>query len=139
MFCPKAGPSLQAEKPRLQFFRRQVFHHKLRSQGCCFTRDLIGAVASRCFPHPTLSLAFEQTLQDLKRSRGMSLFTGVQHLCTFNISVVAIPYLSTFCQMFGRGRTPSACPSLLMFRIDHPVARISSSFVPFRPPLWARW
>ena len=28
-------------------------------QGCSFTRDLIGAVASRCFPHPTLSLVSE--------------------------------------------------------------------------------
>ena len=70
MFCPKAGPSLQAEKPRLQFCRRQVFHRKLRGQGCSFTRDLIGAVASHCFPHPTLSLASEQTLKDLKRSQG---------------------------------------------------------------------
>ena len=34
---------LQAEKPRLQFCRRQVFHCKLRNQGCSFTRDLTGA------------------------------------------------------------------------------------------------
>ena len=34
VFCPKAGPSLQGEKPRLQFCQRQVFHHKLRNQGC---------------------------------------------------------------------------------------------------------
>ena len=67
MFCPKAGPSLQAEKPRLQFCRRQIFHRKLRKRGCSFTRDLIGAVASRCFPHPTVSLASQQTLKDLKR------------------------------------------------------------------------
>ena len=32
VFCPKAGPSLQEEKPRLQFCRRQVFHCKLRSK-----------------------------------------------------------------------------------------------------------
>ena len=70
VFCPKAGPSLQVEKPRLQFCRRQVFHRKFRNQGCSFTRDLIGAVASRCFTHPTLSLASEQTLKDLKRSQG---------------------------------------------------------------------
>ena len=63
-------PSLQAEKPRTQFCRRQVFHRKLRNQGCSFTRDLISAVASRCFPHPTLSLASEQILKVLKRSRG---------------------------------------------------------------------
>ena len=69
LFCAKAGLSLQAEKPRLQFCRRQVFHRKLRNQGCSFTRNLIGAVASRCFPHPTLSVASEQTLKDLKRSQ----------------------------------------------------------------------
>ena len=70
VLCPKAGPPPQVEKPRLQFCRRKVFHRKLRNQGCSFTRDLIGAVASRCFPHPTLSLAPEQTLKDLKRSQG---------------------------------------------------------------------
>ena len=59
VFCPKAGPSLQAEKPRLQLCRRQVFQRKLRNQGCSFTRDLTGAVAFRYFPHPTFSLASE--------------------------------------------------------------------------------
>ena len=70
VFCSKAGSSLQAEKPRLQFCRRQEFHPKLKNQSCSFTWDLIGAVASRCFPHPTLSLESEQTLKDLKRSQG---------------------------------------------------------------------
>ena len=64
VFCPRAGPSLQVQEPRLQFCRRQVFHHKLRNQGCCFTRDWIGSVASRCFLKPALSLAYEQTLKD---------------------------------------------------------------------------
>ena len=73
VFCSKTGPSLQAEKPRLQFCPRQVFHRKLRNQGCSFTRDFLGAKASRCFPHPTLSLASEQTLKDLKRSQGHQL------------------------------------------------------------------
>ena len=41
----------------------QVFHCKLRNQGCSFTRDLIGAVSSRSFPHPTLSLASGQALK----------------------------------------------------------------------------
>ncbi|KAJ4442037.1 hypothetical protein ANN_11903 [Periplaneta americana] len=36
--------------------------------------------------------------------------------------------------MFGRRRTPSARPSLLMFRIDRPKARISSSLVLYRVP-----
>ena len=70
MFCPKTGPSLQAEKPRLKICRRQAFHNKLRNQGCSFTRDLIGSVASRCFPHPTLSFPSEQTLKDLESPRG---------------------------------------------------------------------
>ena len=35
----------------------------------------------------------------------------------------------TFSQMFGRHRTPSAHPSLLMFPIDRPIARISSNLV----------
>ena len=43
---------------------------KLRNQGCSFTRDWIGAVASRCFPHPTLSLESEKTVKDLKRAQG---------------------------------------------------------------------
>ena len=36
--------------------------------------------------------------------------------------------------MFGRRRTPSERPSLLMFRIDHPIARISSYLVLYRVP-----
>ena len=48
----------------------QVFHRILRNQGCSFTRNWIGAAASHFFPHPTLSLASEQTLKDLKRSQG---------------------------------------------------------------------
>ena len=73
VFCPRVGPSLQAQEPRLQFCWWQVFHRKLRTQGCSFTRDLIGAVASHCFLYPTLSLASEQTLKDLKRSQGQRI------------------------------------------------------------------
>ena len=69
MFCPRAGPSLQAQEPRLQLCRRQNFQHKLRNQGCSSTRDWIGAVASRCSPHTTLSLASDHTLIDLKISQ----------------------------------------------------------------------
>ena len=39
VFCPRAGPSQQAQEPRLQFWWRQVYHRKLRNQGCSFTRD----------------------------------------------------------------------------------------------------
>ena len=49
--------------------QRQVFQRKIRKQGCSFTTDGIGAVASRCFPHPTFSVASEQTLKDLKISQ----------------------------------------------------------------------
>ena len=64
VFCQRAGPSLQAQEPRLQFCRRQVFHRKFRNHSWSFTRDWMDAVASRCFPHPTISLASEQTLKD---------------------------------------------------------------------------
>ena len=56
VFCPRAGLSMQTQEPRMQYCRRQVFHRNLSNQGCSFTRDLIGAVASRCFLHPTLFL-----------------------------------------------------------------------------------
>ena len=68
VFCPWASPSLQAQEPRLQ-----VFHRNLRNQGCSFTRDWIHAVASLCFPLPTLSSASKQTLKDVKRSRGTNV------------------------------------------------------------------
>ena len=66
VFCPRTGPSLQAQEPRLQFCRRQVFHRKLRNQGCSSTRDWIGPgpVAFHCFPHPTLSLTSEHIWKD---------------------------------------------------------------------------
>ena len=70
VFCPRAGSSLQTQEPRLQIFQRQVFHRKLRNQGCSFTRDSIAAVVSRCFAHSTLTLASEQTLKDLKIFEG---------------------------------------------------------------------
>ena len=54
----------------MHFRLRQIFHRKFRNRGCSFTTDLIGAVASCCFLHPSLSLASEQTLNDLKRSQG---------------------------------------------------------------------
>ena len=45
--------------------------------------------------------------------------------------------------MFGSRRTPSARPSLLMFRINGSIARVSSSIVLYRVPrsvlsLWRR-
>ena len=70
VFYPRTGPSLQAQEPRLLFCQRQVFHHRLRNQGYSFTRDWIGGVAYRCYLHPTLFSASEQTLKDVKRSQG---------------------------------------------------------------------
>ena len=59
-----------------------ILHCKRRNQGCSSAEGrsstansgskaavLLGAVASRCFSHPTLSLASEQTLKGLKRSQ----------------------------------------------------------------------
>ena len=40
VFCPRTRLSLQTQAPRLQFCQRQVFHRKLRNQGCSFTRDV---------------------------------------------------------------------------------------------------
>ena len=70
----------------------------------------------------------------------MALFSGLQYSGIF--SIVA-PLFITFCQMFGRRCAPSARPSLLMFRTDHPIIRISSSLVLYRVPrsgssLWRR-
>ena len=44
------------------------------------------------------------------------------------------PLFITFCQMFGRRRTPSARPSFLMFSIDRPIARVNSSLVLYWVP-----
>ena len=50
---PNAGLPPQTQEPRLQFYQ-----------------GWIGAVASHCFSYPTLCLASEQILKDLKRSQG---------------------------------------------------------------------
>ena len=60
VFCPSAGLSLQIQAPRLQFYY-----------------GWIGALASRCFPHPILSLASEQILKYLKRSQGLNVEMSV--------------------------------------------------------------
>ena len=70
----------------------------------------------------------------------MASFTTVRHLWTFNI---VVPLIYHFCRMLGRRRTQSARPSLLVFRIYHPIARISSSLVFYRSialvlSLWRR-
>ena len=44
------------------------------------------------------------------------------------------PLIYNICQMSERRRTPSVHPSLMLFRIDRPIARISSSLVLYRIP-----
>ena len=70
VFCARASLSLKTQEPRPQFCSKAGLHRKLRNQGCSFTRDWIGAIASHCFLHTILSLASEQTLKDPKRSEG---------------------------------------------------------------------
>ena len=55
--CPRAGLSVQTQAPRLQVCPKIGLPLQ--------TKGWIGAVASGCFPHTTLSLASEQTLKDL--------------------------------------------------------------------------
>ena len=62
----------------------------------------------------------------------IALFTVVQHVYTFNI---VVPLFISFSQMCGRRRILSARISLLMFRTDRPIPRISSSIVLHRAPL----
>ena len=64
VLCSRPCSSLQVQELRLQFCLRQVFHRKLRNQAWNFTRDSIGAVASRYSPHSTLSLASRQIWKD---------------------------------------------------------------------------
>ena len=49
-------------------------------------------------------------------------------------SVQSPPLFTASLQMFGKRPTPSARPSLLTFRIDRPIARISSSLMLYRAP-----
>ena len=70
VFCPRAGPSLQTQAPRLKFYPKAGLPLQNQEPKLQFYYGRIGAVVSRCFPHPTLSLASEQTLKDMKRSQG---------------------------------------------------------------------
>ena len=63
----------------------------------------------------------------------MALFTDVRHLWIFNI---VAPINFHLCQMFGRRRTPSAWPFMLMFRIDRPIALVRSILVIPGPSRW---
>ena len=70
MFCPRAGLSLQTQAPRLNFCSKAGLPLQTQEPRLQFYLGWIGAPASRCFPHLTLSLASKQTLKDMKRSQG---------------------------------------------------------------------
>ena len=70
VFCPRAGPSLQTQAPRLQFYPKAGLPLQTQEPKLKFYWRWIGAVASRCFPHTTLPLASKQTLKYKKRSQG---------------------------------------------------------------------
>ena len=74
---PKAGLPLQTQESRLKFYQ-----------------GWIGAVASRFFPHPTLSLASEQVLKDLKRSQGHRRLE-VRRVALVNLSLRTSPKFIT--------------------------------------------
>ena len=62
----------------------------------------------------------------------MALFTGVHHLCTFNIVAPLISHFAKNLQELVHDnvkRHIAAVTDLLMSRIDLPIARISSSLV----------
>ena len=106
VFCPRANSSLQVQERSLQFFRRQVFHRKLRNQGCSFTRDWTGAVASRCFPHPTFSLAAEQNLKIWKDPKGS--IVEVRRVDLANWALRPVPKFTTRVKyQFYRGFWPN--------------------------------
>ena len=65
LFCPKAGPSLHAQEPRLQFCRRQVFH-RTQEPKLQFHQEL-----NRCGSFPLLSVPHSlfSILTDPKGSR----------------------------------------------------------------------
>ena len=70
MFWPRAGPSLQTQEPRPQFCLNASHPPQTQEPRMQLYKGQIGAVASRCFPHPTLYLAYEQILTDLERYQG---------------------------------------------------------------------
>ena len=133
VFCPRTGPSLQAQEPRLQFCRRQVFHHELRNQGSSFTRDLIGAVASRCFPHPTLSLATEQTLKGLKNPRGTNEEVRRVNLANWALRT-SLKFTTRVKHQFHQGFNLKIV-ILAMFVLDHGCANHGTVWETLQSPI----
>ena len=69
VFCPRAGPSLQTQELRPQFCSKADLTLQTLEPRLQFYWGWIGAIVSRCFPHPTLSLTSGQILKNLKRSQ----------------------------------------------------------------------
>ena len=72
-------------------------------------------------------------------SVSLSMFSHIivhecMHVSRFDSAWKSGLYLSSLpnVRMFGNRRAPSASPSLLMFRIDHAIARVSLSLVLYR-------
>ena len=86
VFCPRAGPSLEVQEGGLQFCRRQVFHRKLRNQGCSFTRDEYVRLLSA--PHSLFII-----WSDLKRSV-RHLFINVVQIYFINFSMDVIQLIN---------------------------------------------
>ena len=70
VFCLRAGLSLQTQAPRLQFHPKAGLPPQTQERRLQFYKGWIGAVAFCCSLYSTLSLAYEQTLKDMKRSQG---------------------------------------------------------------------
>ena len=64
VFCPRVGPSLQTQVPRLQFCPKAGFPLQTQEPRLQFYQGWRGEISSRCFPHPTLSLVSQQNLKD---------------------------------------------------------------------------
>ena len=70
VFCPRASLSLQSQAPWLQFCRSAGLQPQTQDPRLQFYCGFIGAVTSRCFPHPTLSSTSEQILKYPRAPRG---------------------------------------------------------------------
>ena len=65
-----AGPSLRTQEPRRQLCSTAGLPPETQETRQQIYKVRLGEVASRYFPHRTLTLGSEQTLKDLKRSQG---------------------------------------------------------------------
>ena len=85
VFCPRAGLSLLTQAPRLQFCPKAGLPPQTQEPSLQFYYGRISAVSSCCFRHPTLSLAFEQTLKVLRDPRGTKVEVGRVDLANWDL------------------------------------------------------